>query len=132
MMRALLFVALMASALPAPAQTPLSPEEFDAHTSGHTLTFSADGTPYGIEQYFEGRRVRWSFLDGDCRDGRWYAEGPAICFVYEDGIGPQCWLFFRDGDGLSARVIGDDDGPVLYETRTVDEPLVCMGPEVGV
>ena len=130
----LLALATLAPAAPAraQAQTPLTPEEFEAHTEGRTLTFSANGTAYGVEQYSPGRRVRWSFIDGECREGRWYPQDDQICFVYEDGTGPQCWLFYGGTGGLRARVAGDAEGLVLYETRASDDPLICPGPKVGV
>jgi len=133
-LRGYLAAGLAGLAAPALAQTPITAEEFDAYTRDRTLIYSVDGAPYGIEQHFEDRRVRWAALGDDCHDGRWYPEGPAICFVYEDGLGPQCWLFFRNGDGLSATVVDDGEAPdrALYETRISDAPLLCPGPRVGV
>ncbi len=119
-------------AQPLAAQTPMGAEAFEAYTEGRTLTFSADGQPYGAEEYRADRRVRWSFLDGECREGRWYPEGDLICFVYEDFGGPRCWTFWREDGGLRARFAGDPEGSILYETAASDEPLECLGPEVGV
>ncbi|OSP56867.1 hypothetical protein [Pseudoruegeria sp. SK021] len=115
-------------------QSPMTAKEFDAYTAGKTLYFAQDGVNYGIEAYLSDRRVQWSFLDDQCIDGRWYPDGPAICFVYEDTTwtAPQCWLFFRNGAGLTAQFF-DQDGPgtTLYETRQSAEPLRCAGPLVG-
>ncbi len=122
----------LAGATAAAAQSPMGAEAFESYTAGRTLTFSANGQPYGAEEYGADRRVRWSFLDGACREGRWYAEGSRICFVYEDMPGPKCWSFYRSGDGLRAEFAGDPVGSVLYETDASDEPLTCLGPEVGV
>ena len=124
-------LALILTTLPALAQTPMSAEDFDAYTKGQTLNFSSNGTAYGAEEYRDDRRVRWSFLDGDCREGRWYPEGDAICFVYEGDLGPQCWRFYAGGGGLRAEFLGGG-GSDLYETEATDEPLFCLGPEVGV
>nr|WP_102110473.1 hypothetical protein [Kandeliimicrobium roseum] len=112
--------------------TPMSAAEFEAYTTGKTLYFNAGGVSYGVEEYREGRKVRWSFLDGRCKEGQWYSEGEQICFVYEDGTGPQCWTFFRGNGGLRAHFMGDPAGSELYEAQQTDEPMSCMGPDVGV
>jgi len=130
---AALCAALLAQALPAAAaQTPMSAAEFEAYTTGRTLTFYSRGQAYGVEEYREGRRVTWSFLDGQCREGLWYPQGEQICFVYEDRPAAQCWSFFREPDGLRA-IFEDGDGTTeLYEAGEADAPILCLGPEVGV
>ncbi len=125
-------VSTLAGFQPVIAETPLSGAEFDAYTQGKTLYFNSGGTSYGVEEYLPGRKVRWSFLDGRCKEGDWYTSGSEICFRYEDGTGPQCWTFFRDAGGLRARFQGDSDSSDLYEARQSDEPMLCLGPEVGV
>lgn len=134
LMKAALAVLLLATlpALPAAADTPMSAAEFEAYVTGKTLHFSFGGVSYGVEAYHPGREVRWSFLDDDCKEGRWYPAGEQICFVYEDGTGPQCWTFFREPEGLRARFAGDPPGTELYETRTSEEPMQCPGPDLGV
>lgn len=117
---------------PAAAETRMSAGEFEAYVTGKTLYFSIGGVPYGVEEYHPGREVRWSFLGDDCKRGRWYPSEEQICFVYEDGTGPQCWTFFRDADGLRARFAGDPPNTDLYEAHTSDEPMQCVGPEIGV
>ena len=67
-----LCLALFAIPPAAMAQTPLTADEFDTLTVGRTLQYSLGGTAYGIERYKADRRVIWSFLDGECREGRWY------------------------------------------------------------
>ena len=124
--------AALVLALPVSAEVPLSAAEFESYTTGKTLYFEADGVSYGIEQYLENRQVRWSFLDGECKDGTWYAQAEYICFEYEDGTGPQCWTFYRSDAGLKARFAGDPPGTELYETRASTEPMQCLGPKVGV
>ncbi|MEQ9695741.1 hypothetical protein [Shimia sp. SDUM112013] len=121
-----LFLPVMAT-----AETPLSAQAFEQRTLGKILFYGADGTRYGVEEYLPDRRVRWSFLDGKCKDGIWYESGPQICFVYEDNPEPQCWLFFEDGVGLRAEFATGDDPTVLYEVETGDE-MLCLGPDVGV
>lgn len=125
-----LLVALLASA--ATAETPLSAAEFEAYVEGRTLYYGSGGQEYGAEEYLPNRRVRWSFLDGDCLEGRWYGQGTLICFVYEDLPDPQCWSFFQRGTGLVARFESGEGGLELYETRAAQGPLMCLGPEVGV
>ncbi|NCO20636.1 MAG: hypothetical protein GW905_01185 [Rhodobacterales bacterium] len=129
---ALSISAILALALPATAETPLNGAEFDAYTQGKTLYFNAGGMSYGVEEYLPNRRVRWSFMDGACKDGEWYTEGSEICFIYEDGTGPQCWTFFKEGSSLRARFRGDPPGSELYEALQSDEPMQCLGPRIGV
>ncbi|SFG99464.1 hypothetical protein SAMN04488020_105254 [Palleronia marisminoris] len=131
MWRGILLIATLAA--PAAAQdSPLDAEAFEAFTAGKTFNYSANGVPYGAEEYGTGRSVEWSFLDGECMTGRWYADGPDICFVYEDGPPVQCWRFYREGTGLRAEFLGGGGDTVLYSTTRTDEPLYCLGPEVGV
>lgn len=114
------------------AQTPMSAEEFEAYTTGKTLYFFSQGQAYGVEEYREGRRVVWSFLDGQCKDGVWFPVGEQICFVYEDNPEQQCWTFYRESGGLRAVFEGSDSGTELYEAGEADEPMLCLGPDVGV
>ena len=119
-------------ALPALADTPMSAAEFDAYSLGKTLYYGADGQRYGVEEYLPDRRVRWSFLDGKCKDGLWYEDAGLICFVYDDNPVPQCWSFYqRPGGGLSARFENAPDTTELYEIEGEGE-MLCLGPEVGV
>ncbi len=106
--------------------------EFDAYTRGKTFYFGANGAAYGAEEYLEDRRVRWSFLDGKCQEGYWYEEDGLICFVYENRSEPQCWSFERTPEGLVARFRNDPAQTTLYEVEATNEPLMCLGPEIGV
>ena len=129
-MRALL-VALFVATTPALAETPLTAEAFDALTEGRTMTWAEFGQVYGVEQYLPDRRVRWTVLGDDCITGHWYAEGPAICFQYDDRPDPVCWIFTQDPTGLLARHTAsppDADPVVIRETL---EPMACFGPRVG-
>lgn len=123
-------IALMA--LPVAAQTPLTAEGFDEYTRGKTLFYGADGALYGVERYLEGRRVIWSFLDGDCKEGFWYEERDLICFVYENRADPQCWSFFVGPDGLIAQFENSNEATELYEAQDIGEDMLCYGPDVGV
>ncbi len=119
--------------IPASAIAGMSAEEFEAYTSGQTLTYFDQGTPYGTEEYRPNRRVRWAFIGGQCTEGFWYDSGAGICFVYEhDPEVPQCWEFLQEGGRLTAMFLGDDDGRELYEAERSDEPMTCLGPDVGV
>ncbi|MHA6325221.1 hypothetical protein [Roseivivax sp. CAU 1753] len=131
MIRTCLISILIASGAWAQSDTPMTAAEFGAYTRGKTLTFSEAGAPYGIERYMSDRRVRWSFLDGQCKDGIWYPQGDQICFVYEDDLTPQCWRFFEEGSGLRALFDGAETGTELYEAGEEAE-LECLGPDVGV
>lgn len=135
MLRSLTLAALLATAAPAVAQDgegPMTGAEFDAYTLGQTLTFGVDGVPYGIEQYLPGRRVLWSFIGEECRDGSWFESGEQICFVYDDEPDRlHCWTFYRTDDGLRARFEGDPDGTELVEVLRTRRPMICDGPMLG-
>ncbi|MGB1208656.1 MAG: hypothetical protein ACPG7W_05635 [Paracoccaceae bacterium] len=121
--------------------TPMTAEDFDAYTRGKTLTYGVTGHPYGAEQYRDGRRVVWSFLDGRCQDGLWYPQEDQICFVYDTpsqslpsgaALEPQCWIFTQEPDGLRAMFVGPGRDTTLYEIQESPTPLLCYGPDVGV
>ncbi len=124
------FVAM--TALPATAQQAMNAAEFDAYTQGKTFYYGSAGTPYGGEEYLPNNRVRWSFLDGKCKEGVWYEEAGQICFLYEDRVEPQCWTFSHGAAGLVAEFQGKLAGEPLYEMEKKSEPMLCHGPEVGV
>ncbi len=130
--RCLLALALALGASPLAASEPLSGAQFERYVTGKTLYFGLGGTAYGVEEYLPDRKVRWSFLDGRCKDGFWYEDARMICFVYDDQPGAQCWSFFREGTGLRAVFQDDPENTVLYEARQDDAPMMCLGPEVGV
>ncbi|MFP7571209.1 hypothetical protein [Marivita sp. S2033] len=133
-MRSFLIPALIAgcTALPALAAEPLNGQDFDAYVTGKTLYFGQNGEAYGVEEYLDNQRVRWSFLDGKCKDGIWYEDSGMICFVYEDNPNPQCWSFFKESDGLRAIFENNPDATTLYEAQQNDEPMMCLGPDIGV
>jgi len=114
------------------AQSLMSAEAFDAYTRGKTLYYGFDGEAYGVERYLDDRRVIWSFLDGDCKHGRWYEEAGQICFVYEDRIDAQCWTFAEGANGLIARFENNPDATELYEAQDIGDEMLCYGPDVGV
>ncbi len=114
--------------------------EFDAYTRGKTFYYGSSGAPYGAEEYLDNNRVQWSFLDGKCKRGEWYAQNDLICFVYDDEqagttVGPDCWSFEITDNGMTARFedgSGNQNPTELYEVEQSDEPMMCLGPEVGV
>lgn len=114
------------------AQERLSAAQFDRLTSGKTYYYSSGGRPYGAEEYLGNRRVRWSYLDGECMYGRWWDEGDQICFVYEDNPSdPHCWSFNEGNNGIEAMFQNNPTGQT-YEVTSRNEPLECVGPKVGV
>lgn len=131
-MRMLFMILSLAFALPAAAQPPIDAETFDRMTKGKTLFYSVEGLVYGAERYFDGNRVVWSFLDGECTEGTWYAREGMICFEYDNWDQTQCWSFTRNGDGLDARFLNDPENTMTYEARETGEEMTCLGPEVGV
>lgn len=116
----------------ATAAEPMNGETFDRYTRGKTLFYGQNGQAYGAEVYLDNRRVRWSFLDGECKEGVWYEENGQICFVYEDSPKPQCWAFHKGQGGLVARFENLPGATQLYEAEDVGEEMICLGPEVGV
>lgn len=125
-------IPLLALALPAAAEQTMSAEAFDRYTRGKTLFYGLGGEVYGVERYLPDRRVIWSFLDGECKDGFWYEEDGQICFLYEDRSDPQCWTFTEGNGGLVARFQGDPDVFELYEAQDTGEEMICLGPDLGV
>ncbi|NHX27521.1 hypothetical protein HA397_26590 [Escherichia coli] len=118
--------------MPALAETPISAAEFDAYTRGKTMFYGRDGVPYGAEQYLPNRRVIWTFLDGECQEGTWFAEGEQICFDYGNGSPLQCWRFFLNDGRLSAQFEDGTTAMPLIEVEQTPQPLWCPGPKVGV
>ena len=110
----------------------MSAGAFEAYVTGKTLSYSTGVGPFGAEDYLDGRRVRWSYLDGECFEGIWYPMGDLICFAYDEIPEPQCWSFFLTNDGLFARFENRPGGTELYEKNELMEPLQCLGPRIGV
>ncbi|MEO0999428.1 MAG: hypothetical protein AAFW69_02305 [Pseudomonadota bacterium] len=109
------------------------PAAFEALSEGKTLYFELFGRPFGAEQYFPGRRVRWQFAEGICQEGTWFAEGDALCFSYDENPVPICWYFLKRGGTYIARQVGQapEDGELTLVRRD-EEPLDCPGPDTGV
>jgi hypothetical protein len=129
-MKRIFFLALFA--LPAQAETKMTAKQFDAFTKGSTVFFDRHGAPYGAEQYLDNKRVYWSFLDGTCQRGIWFAERDEICFLYDNQPEALCWYFLDDGSRKTARIVGDDPADDLVVSGQSKAPLACPGPDVGV
>ena len=114
------------------AETPITPEAFEAHVTGKTVTYERFGTTFGIEEYLEDRKVRWSVSPDHCQYGSWYPQGDDICFVYEGDPFPACWTFWLRDGALVALSVDSTPGNELYETALDDRALPCPGPDVGV
>jgi hypothetical protein len=127
-----LAMAVVFAAASAQAETPLDAQGFEAAVTDRTLIYGTAAGPYGIEEYLPGRRVRWSFLDGDCIEGRWFPQGDTICFAYETRPDAECWRFFQDDERLGARPADAPDSAPLYVIAESPEPMMCRGPRIGV
>ncbi|MQY43403.1 hypothetical protein GG681_12180 [Epibacterium sp. SM1969] len=131
-MRDSIFIALFSTCATCSLAEPLTGQAFDAYTQGKTLFFNSHGQPYGAETYLRNRRVRWSYLDGDCKEGHWFPVGAQICFVYDGNDTPQCWNMNLSDSGLSA-IIEDESGRTeLNEAAANGREQICPGPDVGV
>lgn len=127
------FLALIFLAAPVWAEEPMTAEAFEAHVAGRTLTYAEGGHVWGREQYLPGRKVLWAFEGQACKRGYWWQEPTgAICFAYDDGGAPDCWLFYDRGATIAARSLEDPEGTELSEMAESPTPLLCPGPEVGV
>jgi hypothetical protein len=124
--------ALLLAAQAASAQTPMSPDDFDAWSVGKTLDYAVDGQVYGSETYFPGRRVLDADTGGPCLEGTWYADGNAVCFVYPARDGTHCWLYWREGDAVFAKPLTAAPEDPAQEVIEAASPLSCPGPDVGV
>ncbi len=125
-----LFLALIAG--PAQALDLISPNEFEELSKDKTLYFSFEGTPFGAEQFFKGRRSLWQHRDGTCTAGAWHNDGSSLCFLYEDNLDLQCWqMYRRDGD-IFVRADEAPEDQELKLDRMDNVPLPCIGPDLGV
>lgn len=115
----------------APRGKPLTPGEFSSYAVGRTLSYAADGTIWGQEQYLPGNQVMWAFTGEQCQFGQWYPQGNAVCFVYEGDETPKCWNFYLGPRGLIAELIGSDGLTPLSEVGQSSQPMECGGPKVG-
>ena len=114
------------------AAEPLSGAAFDAYTRGKTLFYGQNGQAYGAEIYMDNQRVKWSFLDGQCKEGFWYENAGQICFVYDDNPEPQCWAFTKQDGKLTARFENLSGATQLYEAEDASEEMICLAPNLGV
>ncbi len=128
--RSVLCLALCAA--PALAETPISPQAFEAHVTGQTITYQQFDFVFGVEEYLPGRQVRWSAAPGLCQYGIWYPAGDKICFVYEDDPTAHCWTFWLRKGALVALSDTAVPGEELTEIDRNDRGLACPGPDVGV
>ena len=112
--------------------TPMTGAEFDAFATGKTLDYFSDGWAFGRETYLPGRVVQWAATGDLCKSGSWYEDRGNICFLYDGDPEPKCWTIWQDGDGLLASYLGDLPGDPPRQVLETDEPLACMGPDVGV
>jgi len=111
---------------------PMTEQEFAARVTGKTFFFSQAGQSFGAESYEPNRSVTWTYGDGACVDGGWYAEGDQICFAYLGNEGePICWHFFDTAGTITARIVGADPIEDLTVTGEIDKVLPCMAPGVG-
>ena len=112
------------------AETPMTTAEFESWSTGKTLDYFVDGALWGSEMHLANRATVDADAGGECRSGRWYPQGDAICFVYEFSPGPYCSRFLKDGDQVTAEFVGEAFADHIAVTLS-DAPVACT-PEVGV
>ena len=126
------FLAMLACLVPvqAAALDPVSPEDFRKMTQGWTVYFTLNGELYGAESYASGDRSCWCYFQGECQEGTWWADGPALCFDYGHEDGPSCWTLHKDEHSILARLIGDrrNAGLTLRFLKQDRKPLPCSAP----
>lgn len=113
----------------------LTGEAFDQLSRGTTMHFTANGFPYGSEQFFSDRRTVWRADDGRCVNGKWSYKAPEICFIYDDGSGPFCWMITLEAGTMQVTSANADEGeaPLVLELSGQDkQPIYCTGPLFGV
>jgi hypothetical protein len=134
----LLAAAILLAAGPALAEQPpkvapglaagdaLGAAAFEDLVEGRVLTYRfEDGTTWGHERYYPGRRVTWFPAEtGECLEGKWYEAGPvdspSICYDYVgDPASPHCFPFFLD------------EGRLLYQDGGLTLSVTELGPEHG-
>lgn len=120
-------ISLSLSPQPSAAIEPVPPEEFRAMAEGWTVYFTLNGALYGAESYGKGDRSCWCYIEGECQEGVWWADGPQLCFDYGHEGSPSCWTLHRDDGGIVARLEGDrpNAGMELRFLRQDRQPLAC-------
>jgi len=117
------------------AAQPMTGDAFDRLSRGTTMHFTENGQFYGSEQFFGGQRTVWRADDGRCVNGKWAYKAPEICFVYDDGSGPFCWIIERAPDQLTVTSTGSEAGqpPLVLTLSGQDKSeVLCTGPLFGV
>lgn len=110
---------------------PMTPEDFEAFATGRTLDYAVDGQVWGSETYLPDRSVLDADTGGPCRTGRWYPDGPAVCFVYDGSDQRHCWLYWREGGTVLAKPQAAGPDAPAQTVSPASAPLNCA-PEVGV
>jgi len=138
MIRIFAFILMCLPSLALAQDELLDPMEFGADAVGQTYWFSENGFHYGAEQYFDDQTTIWQDREGNCKKGRWWAEGNNMCFAYENDPAPDCWVMSETDDGRilveSLRPLeGAEDSPLILELiRRTPLPISCTGPLLGV
>ena len=96
-------------------------------TAGKTVIYEIDGDLFGYEHYdANSDKVTFQLDDGTCIDGRWFMEGSAYCFDWQDG--PLNCFHQKTLNG-SVYVIGLESGAetddIQKVARIVVLPLSC-------
>ncbi|WP_069299626.1 hypothetical protein [Neptunicoccus sediminis] len=137
MFRTLLLTASICAALTAPlsaegsGETIITPDQFEALSTGKTLYFERNGRFFGAEQFYTRRRSLWMNGAKECLDGEWFAKNDLICFDYGTDLDPQCWHFIERSGQYSARAEGESAAFDIHLYDIDNTPLDCQGPAVG-
>lgn len=131
-MRLMLALAFGLTAGAGQAQTFMTADDYEAWSMGQTLDYAIDGAVYGAERHLPGRKTLDADLGEPCTEGLWFPEGDAICFIYDGSDATHCWHFWREGDQVLAKPVGEDPEAAPREVTVSKTQLACPGPDVGV
>ena len=112
---------------PTGVMEPIDPEAFLDLVEGRTVEIlDLPGRSFhGREEFLDRSRTRYVRADGSCLYGEVTAQGPAVCYYYEELGAEWCWWMFREGDRILGRTARLSGASILEITGITDEPVAC-------
>ncbi|MGI9369636.1 MAG: hypothetical protein ACR2O2_12445 [Ruegeria sp.] len=116
-------------ALPAAAQTLISPDQFLDMAVGKTLTFYhyQTGAFVGVEQFLNRSLTVWQEGEDTCVYGQISVPDGQICFLYDndDSGVPVCWWPFLHDDRLMVRLAPFGQSEIQEVRSVTNETISC-------